>query len=150
MLRPMGVHVLGVVVAAVAVASLSSCTTGLTAAEGRVSASTSPSALTVHVGAESICEHALHVPVAASSLLTVGEVRDFEVGGRPPLTPHPGRRSARLVFPAAARSDIAAWCTVASGKTLAFYAASPNSPAVEVENLNGYSGAVPDHPGAIP
>ena len=100
--------------------------------------------------AQSICEHALHGPVAAASSSTVGEVRDFEVGGPATLTPDPSRHPARNAFLSASRSDYAAWCTVVSGKTLTFYGAAPNAGTVKLETVNGYSGAVPDHPLAIP
>lgn len=61
-------------------------------AEGRVSE------------AQGLCEDALSSPVAASSSATVGEVRDFEVGGPPLLTPDPNRRPARAAFPSAGRT----------------------------------------------
>jgi hypothetical protein len=150
MLRPMSMRVVGLVGAALVVALSSSCTASNTTARNRAASSPVPSTPATQLEAQTICEHALHVPVAASASSTVGEVRDFEVGGPAPRTPDPGRRPAQRAFAAAARSDSAAWCTVAAGKTLTFYGAAVNGIAVKLETVNGYSGAVPDHPLAIP
>src|SRR5437868_6488776 len=75
----------------------------------RTIATSSPTAAPVWE-AQRLCEDALPSPVAASSSATVGEVRDFEVGGPPALTPDPNRHPARASFPKAKRSDTAAWC----------------------------------------
>jgi hypothetical protein len=146
----MSVRVLGVVVASVALALSSSCTDSHAKAHSGTPSSSSASTAAGRTAAQRICEDALNLPVAASAPSTVGEVRDFEVGGPAPLTPDPSRHPARNAFPQAARSDSAAWCTVATAKTLTFFGAAPNAAAVKLETVNGYSGAVPDHPLAIP
>jgi hypothetical protein len=115
MLRLMDVPSLPVLMMVALTAALSSsCTAGAPAARSvTTTAPSSPTEAPVS-DAQGRCEDALPVPVAASSTATVGEVRDFEVGGPPPLTPDPNRRPARASVPTAKPSDKAAWCTVAT------------------------------------
>lgn len=145
----MVVHGFRIVVAVLAPALCSGCT-GQSKPESASSSPARSSALVPQSVAQALCEHALHAHVAASALSTVGDVRDFVVGGPAPLSPDLSRRPARSAFPTAGRSASAAWCTVATDNTLTFYAAGPDATAVKLETVNGYHGAVPDHPLAIP
>jgi hypothetical protein len=150
MQRLMDMSRLRVATLMVLVAALSSsCTADHSTSEDAAKVAGSPSPAVHTSKAQQLCEVALHRRVAASSA-TVEEVHAFTVGGPTPLTPDPSRRPARAAFPASSLSDSAAWCTVATTGTLTFYAAGPDGTAVRLEAVNGYSGAVPDHPLAIP
>lgn len=90
-----------------------------------------------------LCRAALHKPIVGSSLTTVGNVRDWERGGPPPLTPDPSRRPGRAAFPNASGAEAAAWCTIGSSGNFDFYAAGPDGTAVELESVGHLAGAVP-------
>lgn len=97
-----------------------------------------------------MCVAALHHPPSASSLTTVGAIRDFRFG--PPSHPAPGLRA----FPAVAPSAIAAWCTVRRPSTFGvadtFYAVGPDGSAVRILSVSGPAmpGPVPNHPVQVP
>jgi hypothetical protein len=151
MLRPMGMPTrTALATLALTAALATSCTGDGARMRGAATAVSHLPAESAASEAQNLCERALRSPVAASSAATVGEVRDFVVGGPPPLTPDPSRRPARGSFATASASDRAAWCTVATGDALTFYAAGPDGTAVKLESVHGYQGAVPDRPVAIP
>jgi hypothetical protein len=111
--------------------------------------STSASSL-LQSAAQRLCTRALTRPVAAASLTSVGDVRDFELGGPAPLTPDPSRNPGRNAFPTSSRSDVAAWCTVVSDGAFTFFAAGTDGTAVKIESVGGITGPVPDRPVPIP
>ncbi len=102
--------------------------------------------------ASQICVAALHHPVSASSLTTVGAVRGFRFG--PPGHPAPNGTA----FAGSPPSTIAAWCTVRSpskfGKSDTFFAAGPGGTSVRILTVSGPAGPgpgpVPNHPVQIP
>lgn len=100
--------------------------------------------------AQRLCAAALARPIAASSLTTVADVRDFVTGGPSPMPGDRSRQPGKDAFPGAARTDTAAWCTVGSDGAYTFFAASGDGKAVEIEGVGGITGPVPDHPVLVP
>lgn len=134
---------------AIVVCSVSACSgSAHTGAAAKASAGTTRGSTSSE--SDMLCRTALHKPVAGSSLTTVGNVRDWERGGPPPLTPYPSRRPGRAACPGASEADAAAWCTIGSSGNFDFYAAGPDGTAVKLETVRDLSGAVPTSPGPIP
>ncbi|MCU1677430.1 MAG: hypothetical protein JWM93_2188 [Frankiales bacterium] len=126
---------------------LTGCAAGGTRAAAPTTATHPPTAL-------EICDAALSAPVAAASLTTVEHVRGWEQGGPAPLggidKADPARHPGLHAFPLAGSTDVAAWCTVASGDQLTFYAAGTDHTSVELERVGNWTQGPPDVPVNIP